>query len=125
MRLSTTLGLLVAAIGSTSLLSSCLSPATIAAVTLSTVTVRANAEHGLASVATPRSKQEPWHAHDDKPPLRSGDDDRSIPDRRVIKKAHLLMRGDNYYSTTTLKAKLLNVIARWKIARESQATLNA
>src|SRR5262252_1741277 len=94
MRLSTTLGLLVAAIGSTSLLSSCLSPATIAAVTLSTVTVRANAEHGLASVATPRSKQEPWHAHDDKPPLRSGDDDRSIPDRRMIKKAHLLMRGD-------------------------------
>src|SRR5215467_1539521 len=94
MRLSTTLGLLVAAIGSTSLLSSCLSPATIAAVTLSTVTVRANAEHGLASVATPRSKQEPWHAHDDKPPLRSGDDDRSIPDRRVIKKAHLLMHGD-------------------------------
>ena len=31
----------------------------------------------------------------------------------------------HYYSTTTLKAKLLNLIAKWKIARETQATLNA
>jgi hypothetical protein len=31
----------------------------------------------------------------------------------------------HYYSTTTLKAKLLNLIARGKIARETQATLNA
>ena len=31
----------------------------------------------------------------------------------------------HYYSTTTLKARLLNVIARGKIARESQETLNA
>jgi Polyketide cyclase / dehydrase and lipid transport len=31
----------------------------------------------------------------------------------------------HYYSTTTLKAKLLNLIVRGKIARETQATLNA
>ena len=31
----------------------------------------------------------------------------------------------HYYSTTTLKAKLLNLIAKGKISRETQATLNA
>ena len=31
----------------------------------------------------------------------------------------------HYYSTTTLKAKLLNLIARGKIARDTQATLNS
>jgi hypothetical protein len=31
----------------------------------------------------------------------------------------------HYYSTTTLKAKLLNLIAKGKIARETQATLKA
>lgn len=31
----------------------------------------------------------------------------------------------HYYSTTTLKAKLLNLIAKVKVARETQATLNA
>jgi Polyketide cyclase / dehydrase and lipid transport len=31
----------------------------------------------------------------------------------------------HYYSTTTLKAKLINLIAKGKIARETQATLNA
>jgi uncharacterized protein YndB with AHSA1/START domain len=31
----------------------------------------------------------------------------------------------HYYSTTSLKAKLLNFIAKGKIARDSQATLNA
>ena len=31
----------------------------------------------------------------------------------------------HYYSTTSLKAKLLNLIAKRKIARETQATLNA
>jgi hypothetical protein len=31
----------------------------------------------------------------------------------------------HYHSTTTLKAKLLNLIAKGKIARETQATLNA
>jgi hypothetical protein len=30
----------------------------------------------------------------------------------------------HYYSTTTLKSKLLNLIAKGKIARETQATLN-
>jgi hypothetical protein len=33
--------------------------------------------------------------------------------------------GGHYYSTTTLKAKLLDLIAKGKIARETQATLNA
>jgi hypothetical protein len=31
----------------------------------------------------------------------------------------------HYYSTTSLKAKLINLIAKGKIARETQATLNA
>ena len=31
----------------------------------------------------------------------------------------------HYYSTTTLKAKLFNLIAKGKIARDTQATLNA
>ena len=31
----------------------------------------------------------------------------------------------HYYSTTTLKAKFLNLIAKGKIARETQATLNS
>jgi hypothetical protein len=31
----------------------------------------------------------------------------------------------HYYSTATLKAKLLNLIAKGRIARETQATLNA
>jgi hypothetical protein len=31
----------------------------------------------------------------------------------------------HYYSTTTLKAKLLNLIVKGKITRETQATLNA
>jgi hypothetical protein len=31
----------------------------------------------------------------------------------------------HYYSTTTLKAKLLNLVAKGKIARDTQATLNA
>jgi len=31
----------------------------------------------------------------------------------------------HYYSTKTLKAKLLNLIAKWKIARETQDMLNA
>jgi uncharacterized membrane protein len=31
----------------------------------------------------------------------------------------------HYYSTTTLKAKLLNLVAKGKIARETQATLNS
>ena len=31
----------------------------------------------------------------------------------------------HYYSTTTLKAKLLNLIAKGRIARETQVTLNA
>ena len=31
----------------------------------------------------------------------------------------------HYYSTTTLKAKLLNLVAKGKIARETKATLNS
>jgi uncharacterized membrane protein len=31
----------------------------------------------------------------------------------------------HFYSTTTLKAKLLNLVAKGKIARDTQATLNA
>ena len=35
------------------------------------------------------------------------------------------MEISHYYSTTTLKAKLLNLIVKGKIARDAQATLNA
>jgi len=35
------------------------------------------------------------------------------------------MEISHYYSTRSLKAKLLNWIAKGKIAREAQATLNA
>jgi hypothetical protein len=34
------------------------------------------------------------------------------------------MEISHYYSTRTLKAKLLNLVARRKIARDAQATLN-
>src|SRR5262249_9555197 len=85
----------MATIGGASLLPPCVGPASIAAVALSTVAMRANTEHGFATVAASRSKQDFWHADDDKPPLRSGDDaDGSPLNRRVIKKPHFLMRGD-------------------------------
>jgi hypothetical protein len=69
----------MAPIGGASLLLPCAFPARIAAVALSTVAMSADTEHGLTSVAASLSKQEFWHADDDdKPPLRSGDDDDSI-----------------------------------------------
>jgi hypothetical protein len=37
----------------------------------------------------------------------------------------LTLTISHYYSTASLKAKLLNLIAKGKIARETQATLNA
>src|SRR5215468_3752922 len=84
----------MATIGGASLLPPCVGPASIAAVALSTVAMRANTEHGFATVAASRSKQDLWHADDDKPPLRSDDDaDGSPLNRRVIKKPHFLMRG--------------------------------
>ena len=95
MCLSTTICLLMATIGGALLLPPCVGPASITAVALSAVAMRANAEHGFASVAASRSKQDFWHPDDDKPPLRSGDDaDGSLLNRRVIKKLHFLMRGD-------------------------------
>ena|SRR6516165_6816262 len=85
----------MATIGGALLLPPCVGPASITAVALSAVAMRANAEHGFASVAASRSKQDFWHPDDDKPPLRSGDDaDGSLLNRRVIKKLHFLMRGD-------------------------------
>jgi len=57
--------------------------------------MRADTEHGFTSVAASLSKETLWHADDDKPPLRSGDDDDyPIPNRHVIKKPRFLMRGD-------------------------------
>src|SRR5262250_2763939 len=88
----------MATIGGASLLPPCVGPASIAAVALSAIAMRANTEHGFASVAASRSKQDFWHADDNKPPLRSGDDaDGSLLNRRVIKKRHFLMRGDTQY----------------------------
>ena len=64
----------------------------------------ADTEHGLTSVAAPLSKQELWHADDDKPPLRSGDDDdlmiHSILYRRAFKNPRFLMRDDNLWKDT-------------------------
>src|SRR5215472_7208548 len=89
----------MATIGGASLLPPCVGPASIAAVALSAIAMRANTEHGFASVAASRSKQDFWHADDNKPPLRSGDDaDGSLLNRRVIKKRHFLMRGDKMSS---------------------------
>jgi uncharacterized membrane protein len=54
-----------------------------------------------------------------------------LPDYVVETTFHRIGRSStkveisHYYSTPTLKAKLLNLIARRKIARETQATLNA
>src|SRR6516165_4395634 len=91
----------MATIGGALLLPPCVGPASITAVALSAVAMRANAEHGFASVAASRSKQDFWHPDDDKPPLRSGDDaDGSLLNRRVIKKLHFLMRGDTIFCVT-------------------------
>jgi hypothetical protein len=94
-RFSTSLCLLIAAIGSTSLLPPSTFPASSAAVALPAVAMRADTEHGFTSVAASLSKETLWHADDDKPPLRSGDeDDYPIPNRRVVKKPRFLMRGN-------------------------------
>ena len=42
-----------------------------------------------------------------------------------IGRASTRMEISHYYSTTRLKAKLLNLVGRSKIARETQATLDA
>lgn len=53
-----------------------------------------------------------------------------LPDYRVETTVHRIgqsstkMAISHYYSTPTLKAKLLSLIARRKIARDAQATLN-
>jgi hypothetical protein len=53
-----------------------------------------------------------------------------LPDYVVETRVHRIgqsstkMEISHYYSTRTLKAKLLNLVARRKIARDAQATLN-
>src|SRR6516225_9632128 len=102
----------MATIGGALLLPPCVGPASITAVALSAVAMRANAEHGFASVAASRSKQDFWHPDDDKPPLRSGDDaDGSLLNRRVIKKLHFLMRGDNKVNHISRKLALREYFA--------------
>src|SRR5262245_10747811 len=44
---------------------------------------------------------------------------------RKVSEASTKVEISHYYSTTSLKAKLLNLIAKGRIARETQATLNA
>ncbi len=58
--------LLMAAIGRASLFLPRFSPAGIAAVSLSSVTVGTDAEHRQTGVATSGPKQELFHGHDDK-----------------------------------------------------------
>ena len=87
--------MLVAAVSSASLFLPRLLPAKIAAVALSAVAMRTDAEDGFARVAASWTKQNLWHVLDDKPPLRFGDDAENSPsNRRVIKKPRFLMRGD-------------------------------
>jgi hypothetical protein len=87
---------LVAPVSSASLFLPCLLPAKIAAVALSAVAMRADAEDGFTSIAASWTKQGLRHVLDDKPPLRFGDDaEGSLSNRRVIKKPRFLMRGDS------------------------------
>ena len=44
---------------------------------------------------------------------------------RKLGDASTVVEISHYYSTTGLRAKLVNFIAKWKIARETQATLNS
>jgi hypothetical protein len=83
---STNRCLLVAAVSSASLFLPRLLPAKIAAVALSAVAMRADAEDGFARVAASWTKQDLRHVLDDKPPLRFGDDAEDLlSNRRVIK----------------------------------------
>jgi hypothetical protein len=87
--------LLVAPVSSASLFLPRLLPAKIAAVALSAVAMRADAEDGFTSIAASWTKQGLRHVLDDKPPLRFGDDaEGSLSNRRVIQKPRFLMRGD-------------------------------
>ena len=112
----------MATIGGALLLPPCVGPASITAVALSAVAMRANAEHGFASVAASRSKQDFWHPDDDKPPLRSGDDaDGSLLNRRVIKKLHFLMRGDMLEQVLGIPLSLGTTQNAWEEARAAVA----
>jgi Ni/Co efflux regulator RcnB len=95
---STNRCLLVAAVSSASLFRPRLLSAKIAAVALSAVAMRADAEDGFTRVAASWTKQDLRHVLDDKPPLRFGDDaedtEGSLSNRRVIKNPRFLMRGD-------------------------------
>jgi hypothetical protein len=89
--------LLVAPVSSASLFLARLLPAKIAAVALSAVAMRADAEDGFTRIAASWTKQALRHVLDDKPPLRFGDDaEDSLSNRRVIKKPRFPMRGDTY-----------------------------
>jgi hypothetical protein len=100
--------LLVPAVSSASLFLARLLPAKIAAVTLSAVAMRTDAEDGFAGIAAPWTKQDLRHVLDDKPPPRSGDDDEdSLSNRRMIKKPRFLMRGDIF----SIRRRLQSVIA--------------
>jgi hypothetical protein len=89
--------LLVAPVSSASLFLSRLLPAKIAAVALSAVAMRADAEDGFTRIAASWTKQDLRHVLDDKPSLRFGDDaEGSLSNRRVTNKPRFLMRGDTW-----------------------------
>jgi hypothetical protein len=70
-------------------------PAKIAAVALSAIAMRADAEDRFARIAASWTKQDLRHVLDDKPRLRFGDDaEDSLANRRSTKKPRFLMRGD-------------------------------
>ena len=97
MGFSTKRCLLVAPVSCASLFLPRLLPAKIAAVALSAVAMRADAEDGFTRIAASWTKQDLRHVLDDKPSLRFGDDaEGSLSNRRVIKKPRFLMRGDTW-----------------------------
>jgi hypothetical protein len=118
--------LLVALVSSASLFLARLLPAKIAAVALSAVAMRADAEDGFTRIAASWTKQELRHVLDDKPPLRFGDDaEDSLSNRRVIKKPRFSMRGDitPQFASSRVVITIVQVVRIKCDSVESVATL--
>ena len=119
MGFSTKRCLLVAPVSSASLFLPRLLPAKIAAVALSTVAMRADAEDGFTRIAASWTKQGLRHVLDDKPSLRFGDDaEGSLSNRRVIKKPCFLMRGDTQKHKMSQKTRGIDAATELLTSRQ-------